>query len=210
MDDLVSALKHIIYRDLLYVIGGISVISSFLYLFQLEPKWDLPTLVYLFPIGIGYTIGYMIQDGMSIIGIVTTRLLTEPCPLLRWVYRRFTDQEWTKLEGFDAGKARMEFLEKSSERAMAEYQRIVVLKQIGSTMGSCLIVSFVLLSVKAYCTGSPFDISLAVAGLASGATFVTLDWLKAAQEANYLYLWSRSFMKEMEPLPDGRNPNGGL
>lgn len=62
MNELVKALKNFIVRDIIYILGGASVIISFLYLFGKIDiiRKETPTVIFLFIAGIGYVIGYSI------------------------------------------------------------------------------------------------------------------------------------------------------
>ena len=61
MNELAKALKHFITRDILYLIGGGSVVCAFLYLFDRLTLSPMPTAFYYLAAGIGYAVGYASQ-----------------------------------------------------------------------------------------------------------------------------------------------------
>ena len=186
MDELVKTLKHFIYRDLLYVIGGGAVIVSFLYLFGQLDLQKIPTAVYLLGAGIAYVIGYAIQDGLSLTPVITTVPVSKPGRIVKRLYKCFLGREWQELDSFDLDAESIRINEDANERSRTQLERIISLKHIGTTMGSCGLVSALPLAFKAVETKGGFDFTLV--GLVSLASIVllALSWVKAAQEAEYI------------------------
>ncbi len=208
MNELVKALKNFVVRDIIYIIGGSSVIVSFLYLFN---KTDMlgketHTAIYLLVAGLAYIIGYCIQDTASWIRIVTTASFFEPWPSLIWFYRRFLHREWVPIfpDIVDAEERRNEIFErldkaeliiqeKTSVDNKAERDRIISLMHMGTTMGPCSLVSGILLFIKAFIDRNytfRFNITLTVSVLIISGLMIVLAWIKALQlmkNTEYLY-----------------------
>lgn len=74
MNELIKSLKDFIFRDIIYIIGGVSVILSLLYAFDemdvIGKKPSIFTVLYI--AGIGYILGWLIQTIFSVFHIVTT------------------------------------------------------------------------------------------------------------------------------------------
>ena len=67
MNELIKTLKNFLVRDLIYIIGGSTVIICLSYSFGILCKSSLPTPYYLFIVGIAYAIGYTIQEIFSLV-----------------------------------------------------------------------------------------------------------------------------------------------
>ena len=79
MGELVTALRHYIARDLVFLVSGGSVVATFLYVFSPVPilsGW--PTISYVLAAGIAYVVGYAVQDICSLAGFVTTAPVQKP------------------------------------------------------------------------------------------------------------------------------------
>ncbi len=154
MDELAKAFKDFIARDLIFIIGGSSVVLAFLYLFDCFRPYDaFPVPYYLIAAGIAYTVGYALQDFSCLIGFVTTaRLhLKPPSCFVQCLYSRFLREEpWKNTKGLDLDRAADWIKEKPHQRA--EYERIITLMQVGTTMGPCSLVSGVLVLLKLFST----------------------------------------------------------
>jgi hypothetical protein len=189
VSELIAALRHFITRDLLYVVGGGAVILSFLHLFDRIPDTStIPTAIYLLTAGFSYGIGYAIQDGLSLTGLITTSSVTEPGWFVRGLYERFTGHSWLLEKGFDPESATVTVTAYAPDESMVELRRIISLKHIGTTLGSSGLVCTVLLAAKAVQTGDAFDITLDVAVLLLGAVLSVLGWVKGAQQTQRLRL----------------------
>lgn len=187
MGELVKALKHFVTRDLVYLVGGGAVLSSFLYLFDRLPLGAISTPLALLGAGISYVVGYAIQDGFSLTPLVTTQFLPKPPPLVQWLYQRFTHREWKAIgEDLELAEWNDAIATTDDDWRVANYQRLITLKQVGTTGGSNGLVASVLLAIKAFLTGAPFDIALAAGGLGLSVLLLGLGWIKAAQQTEFL------------------------
>jgi hypothetical protein len=75
MNDLITLLKHFLYRDVAYLVGGSIVMISFLYLFDRFDIVELPVAYYLLFAGLAYFVGYAVKDGFSLTPLVSNRVL---------------------------------------------------------------------------------------------------------------------------------------
>jgi len=205
MNELFKALKNFIVRDIIYIIGGASVILSYLYLFdKISIIEKCSTFGYLYIAGIGYAIGYCIQDIFSVFGLTTTEYYFEVPYHIKQIYEHFARQPWKDVPKFGMNEV-IQINEKAHEDNKYELQRIISLMQVGTTMGPCAILSGLLL----YCKfpfiflESPYGFSLtglkvilenllfvwALAGVVIliGILLILLGWLKAAQQMKFTY-----------------------
>lgn len=196
MDELVKALKDFITRDLLYVVGGGTVGLSFCYLFQVQVPPTPSTAMALLAAGIAYGIGYAIQDGLSLTPIISTAPVVSPGPIVRSLYRRFMGDDWTSIKPNEFSEAQEAFTTIASDRDYAQWNRIVSLKHIGSTLGSSGLVAAVLLVVAAARSrGECFAVALAAGSLILSATLVGLSWVKGAQQSQFVLSIYRRHLK---------------
>jgi len=209
MNELVKSLKNFIVRDIIYIIGGTSVMLSFLYLFNKTSIITNPAskVTYLYIAGLAYVIGYCMQEAFSFLHIVTTANYLQPWFLLRWLYRCLVREKWVDIfPDITKGPQRRQeacsrlreadvtINEKASTDNSAFRERITALMMIGTTMGPCFLVSGTLLLIKAveidfsfcYCPISftvktCFDLRLSIVLLLTSLLLIILSWIKAMQ-----------------------------
>ena len=201
MSELIKALGRFVARDLIYVIGGTTVILSFLYLFNCFSSDELPLAYSLFGAGLAYVVGYAIQDLCCLVGLVTMADYFEPNRFVKWLYRRFTREDWCSIERFDTYGAHLAIYTRETETAdLAIFERVVSLRQVGATMGPCSLVSAVFLFVRVYSSCQAywrcFDFWLAGFAVVLGIGLVCLSWLKGVQQVKWLHVlqdarWNR-------------------
>jgi hypothetical protein len=188
MDELSKAFRRFIMRDMVFILGGGSVILSFLYYFDfvekiLELRWGF----YVFIAGIAYVVGYAVQDGMSLLGIVTTRDYFKPNCFVKWMYERFCGAEWRDIKPFDSVNVRIIIDEKASEGHIKRLERTTSLRQIGTTMGPCGIISAMILFSRAWKAGCGFDTTFAMVISVFSLVLICLGRLKTAQYTELKY-----------------------
>jgi hypothetical protein len=190
-DGVFKALSRFITRDLIYVVGGGSVVASFLYRFDLLAVNGAPLANYLLAGGIGYVVGYALQDGASVLNIVTTAALRKAKWPLTWLYCMFTHRKWKDVDSRHVHSMQTIQADLSGD---PEYERIVTLKHIGTTGAPCSLTCAALLFWKSQVTTAgadvrrltEFDIHLAWAALGLGVVLCGLAWIKAAQEGKHV------------------------
>lgn len=201
MGDLVKLFKHFITRDALYIIGGACVIASFLYAFDRLPEHDPGTAYTLLGASIAYVVGYAIQDGLSLTPLVTTANIREPGSCVRWLYERWTHQEWCPVGDVDIDAATDRVLQDPAEQELGEFQRIVTLRFIGTAVGPCAVLSGAILLTKSLLCQTTFDLALGDAAFLLGLDLVALGWIKGIQQTDYVV---RSQRRHEKAQADGQ------
>lgn len=191
MNELVSALRQFITRDVMYLLGGSCVLSSLLLLLN---KTDLffstiSTYETLLWVGIAYITGFAIQETLSLTPLVTTQNIYKPGAIVKYFYKRFTNNEWTDIDCTNWDSSLFNFEKNAPERTYQNYQRIISLKHIGTAAGSSLYVSSGLLLVYAICEKYIFSWVLFF-----GSTFLAISlaitaWVKGAQQTQFIIRW---------------------
>jgi hypothetical protein len=186
MDELAKIIKHFVYRDSAYIIGGSCVIVVFFRLFNRPDLFYLSTAgIFLFA-GVAYAVGYALQDGLSITRLLTTSIVEQPPKFVGWLYGRFERIPWVELQEGQATKAREVIMSSdTSGHFLSELQRIETLLVISTALGSSAFVSGILLAIKAVMSKNPFDISIAISVLIIAFILICLGWLKSAQWAQH-------------------------
>ena len=185
MDEFFKALRHFITRDLVFLTGGGIVVGSFLHLFEdLRPNSGDHLVVFLLLVGISYVVGYAIQDGFSLTGLVSTVLPKKLVGIQKRLYEKFTGLPWKDING----EIDFEEVESSinDDRKIALYERIITLKQVGTTVGPCsLVVAFFLANIY-FRKERKEDLWLALFAGALGLLLIGLGWIKLGQQAKFL------------------------
>jgi len=185
MNELISALRRFIMRDLTYLIGGGSLVASVLYTLDRLPKPGADLTLYLLIAGISYVVGYALQDSFGLLHIVPTTAPRALNPYCQSLYRCYVREAWTDIPvgmSFQRAEERL-----SDERQMAWLERITSLQQVGTTVGPCWLTSSVFLGARWWLKGGDgFGLVLPLCGGLMGLILVHLAWIKAAQQAQYL------------------------
>jgi UDP-N-acetylmuramyl pentapeptide phosphotransferase/UDP-N-acetylglucosamine-1-phosphate transferase len=141
-------------RDLYYIIGGASIILSFLFYYNIFPfEKDIASYLVIFILLISYVIGYLIQELFSLFRIVRTTLPRQIKIIdgfLYWIFvgkkceSRGTNRDYQKLDT-DLKEA---FNEKNMIESLSQFKRIISLKQIGATIGSNWLICSIIILLK--------------------------------------------------------------
>src|SRR4051812_44411544 len=134
MDELAKVVKQFLYRDAAYVVGGSAVIVAFCYLFDRQDLLQLSTAGYFLLGGIGYGIGYAVQDGLSLTRLVTTTMVHDPRPFVQWLYERFSREPWRQIDRDEARRA-VDTVMKEDGHFAEELKRIENLIIVGTALG---------------------------------------------------------------------------
>ncbi|MBT3029302.1 MAG: hypothetical protein KME48_19255 [Candidatus Thiodiazotropha sp. (ex Ctena orbiculata)] len=183
--ELFSTLKDFLYRDIFYVLGGVTVLLSIILTFDIPIKFTGWTGVYLAIFG--YVVGYVLQEVVSIIGLTTTAY-REPHDLIKKIGHRFAPSEdWEALPPpnmVDLSLLRKCLDEHCEDSCQKRINRTVNLKQVCSSMGSSLSVTTILLFIAAYLhyPNEKWFIPLAVASAVLSIALIAVNWLKQTQE----------------------------
>ncbi len=187
MDELIGSLRRFIARDVIFIVGGSAVVLSFCYAFDHLWILDMPRPLYFVAAGFAYVVGYVVQDLACLSGLVTTAHFFKPGGTLKRIYRVYTRHDWTEIAPFD-GEAAWLRLERAAakgevpEASFVRLERVVALRQVGTTLGPCCLLSSVFLLYRGFKFLDPFDMALAVGVLVLGLVLIALAWLKGAQQ----------------------------
>lgn len=151
-------LKNFFVRDIIFLLGG----SIFLYaiientnLFPVEIDSISGIRIFLF-LGFAYILGYMIQEVTAIFRITTIKTRNTKCKLIHLVHKCIhyempkVDFDESKLE---TAKNYIDF-EKDNEHLRVERERIILFKNIGTTLGPSLLYSAIIYLTTNYINNS--------------------------------------------------------
>jgi len=200
MGELVKAFHKFLMRDLSYITGGGAVILSFLYIFNQYPDESTPIYLYALGVAIAYVVGYAIQDALGLFRLIRMKAGYPPNRFGRWLYKRY-DRE-TIRETPKTSKALKSYRKKyethkkwlytsAAQRYKDDHERIEGLKQVGFTVGPCLIISGPLLLIRSGFCLRELDCYLPYASILIGAALYILGWLKVTQQTQYVLRFSR-------------------
>ena len=195
MVELIKALGRFVARDLVFIVGGSTVILSTAYAFDRRYPVDLPATYYLLGAAFAYVLGYAIQDLFGLTPILTMADYFQPNCFVRWLYRRFTREQWQDIPAFDPYELDVTIRARESA-GLAFLERLVSIRQVGSTMGSCMLVAAIPVYLRAFSKeGDHTDLLLAVSATVLGIGLICLSWVKAAQQMRYMTALSRAQRK---------------
>ena len=185
MGELPKNIREFIVRDLIYVVGGGVVLTSFLYRFDRLPDGDTPVAFYLLGAGIAYVVCNVLQDVFSIFRLVTTAPVFKLGKSWRWIYRRFTNEAWKEIDNFNPGQTRraIRSLRRKDPGYAADYERVISGLILAATMAPCTLMSALLVLWKCLVCPNQFDVCLFAALLALSVGLFVLARLRAARMA---------------------------
>ena len=188
--ELVKALQHFLTRDIMYLVGGASVGVTLLHVSGQSPTIDYPTAIWLWAAGAAYGIGYSVQELVSHTRILTTAPVLEPGRLVKRLYKNFTRTDWISIDQSQWQTKQRVFEERASERSYSQYQRIIGLKHVASTLGANWFVCGIILAVYAiYKDNFLYDWILALAVSLISVGLMAQGWVKGAQQVRYVFDW---------------------
>ena len=185
MNELIRALQRFITRDLIYLIGGGSLVVSFLYTFERLPSPNDHGALYLLIAGISYVVGYTVQDSFGLIRVIPTTAPHRLNRYLRFLYRCYVREPWRDIPdatNFERAEEKL-----ADDRQVVWLERITTFQQIGTTVGPCWFASALLLGTR-WCLkgGGRFELAVVIGAFLMALILVHLAWIKAAQQAQYL------------------------
>lgn len=185
MGELPRNVREFIVRDLIYVVGGGTVLTSFLYRFDRLPDKDTPLAFYLLGAGIAYVIGNALQDVFSILGLVTTAPVFRLGKRWKCIYQRFTNEKWRDLDNTSPDKTRWAIrrLRREDRCYAADYERLISGVILAATMAPCTFVSSLLVWSRCWVWRNRFGLWLGVFSLALSLGVFVLARIRAAQMA---------------------------
>lgn len=184
IEEIFLTFNDFIYRDLFYVVGGVVVLFSGFSAFDITINYTGWNVVFL--VLMGYIVGYVLQEIISITGFVTTGY-KRPNKFIRWVGKRFSPSEdWESLlqiEKVDLAALRNCLDQHCHEASQKRINRTANLKHVGSSMSSSLLVTTIILIFAAI--RHPDDdwyLPLAIASLLFALFLALVNWIKNTQE----------------------------
>lgn len=211
--ELIRALRYFITRDIMYLVGGASVGITLLHVSGQPLTTDYPTAIWLWAAGVAYGVGYAIQEILSLSRILTTAPVLKPKWLVKWLYGRFTRADWRCVDPSAWQTKRKRFEEKAFERTYAQFQRIIGLKHIGSTLGANWLMCGIILVVYAATNNKmhfdwvDFDWVLALATLFLSVGLIAMAWVKGAQQTQHIWDWVESGQTDEPREPSNNSDN---
>ena len=200
MNSVIKALQQFLTRDLLYVLGGSSILLSIGWYFGLAVPEKSNNAILFFVIGIAYVIGYLIQELVSLTPILTTSHF-EPNKFISWLYQKFTNHELVLSEKMTNNTAFVELYSQMEDRQIQQIERTITLKHIGSTIGSNWLISSIFIVLKAMETKENLHTFVAIAISSASVFLLILAWIKGAQQ---MQMFSEAL--ESRYKPSTRNP----
>ena len=185
MGELPRNVREFIVRDLIYVVGGGMVLTSFLYRFNRLPDKDASVAFYLLGAGIAYVVGNALQDVFSIFRLVTTAPVLRLSRPWRWLYRRFTSEDWKDIDTIDRVQTHrvIRKLRKEDECYAVDYERVISGLILTATMAPCTLVSSLLVWSQWFVCRNQFDFWLGGMSLVLSMGLFVLARMRAAQMA---------------------------
>ena len=183
--EIFGTFKEFIYRDLFYVAGGVSVLLATTFAFNVPIDYKGWTGVYLAVLG--YVVGYALQEIVSIVGLVTTSY-REPNRFIKWVGKRFSPSEdWESLppvDNLDLSALRNCLDQHCGESCQKRINRTINLKQVGSSMGSSLLITtFILVLAAINHPNDKWYVPLAVISFLLSLFLIIINWVKQTEQS---------------------------
>ncbi|MCK5272143.1 MAG: hypothetical protein KAJ52_06180 [Sedimentisphaerales bacterium] len=185
MNELLKALKQFVTRDIIYIIGGSAILFSFTYCFNIKITKNMPLIIQLFGIAMSYVIGYVVQELFCFMHC--TRIYCSsfnPNGLIKKLYERYTRMEIGEITKIDNIEADIEIYKHPTKNVIGIYERIITLKQVGTTIGPCLLFSSIFTLIHIFTNGSSvgFDVALICCSITLGVILIFLGWFKYIQQ----------------------------
>jgi len=186
----VKAFTKFFSRDVVYILGGGSILLGLLYVYDKLPGSNLGFIAYVVGIGLSYVIGYAVQDILTLLRLVRTKAGVSPNWFAAFLYRCFerrSSLDFPEVKNEDYENAKRWLYTKAPERFKEDHERTESLKQIGTVVGPCLTLAGILvLFGKTIKSKIPFDVALVAGAVGLGTALWVLGWLKVTQQAQYL------------------------
>ena len=186
MDALVKAFGKFLTRDLAFIVGGSSIMLSFLFVYGHLPTAAMPTIFYLLGAAFAHAIGWAIQDSFTCLRLTRTKAGYDPSQPGKALYFLFDRKCAEPVDPKRYEEAKQWLYESAPQRFRDDHERTEFLKQEGMTLGPCFVISGFILCGKNWPLLIDFERSVAVAVLLLGLLLWLLGWLKVTQQAQYL------------------------
>lgn len=206
MKDFASALETLIMRDVMYIIGGATVILSSLLLVgtvhnisYLKIVVQIKGFILFIGIGIAYAVGYIVQELSHFFRFTTVHAWTQPKRIMRCVFNFYIREkvEFGPPVIDDPFEFAMDIYKtpekKLPDKAIAYIQRYINMKHVGITLGTNFFVSTILLVFQwciagRLCQGLVLPIVSAILSMA----LLMFGRIKGLEQFKYMELVYRS------------------
>lgn len=190
--ELLNAFSRFLTRDLTFMLGGITVISAFFYcvsdlrVSRLPwPAMDVPVVAALFIAGLGYAVGYAVQDLFCLFRVVTVANYFVPGTLSKVLFRLYHQVPWEPVAKFNVDEVRTK-VDLGPAPLHFRLERLITLKLVGATMGPSFFVTAVLLAIKWVRHHDAPDLALAICLMALAGVLIALAKIKACEQLKYM------------------------
>ncbi|MCI0552511.1 MAG: hypothetical protein L0287_16295 [Anaerolineae bacterium] len=149
---------------------------------------------------IAYVVGYAVQEFFSLSQFTTTATCFIPPNIVQRLYHLLERRTWKQPSEFDQDDARTKIDTHGLPRMHDRLERTITLKQIGTTVGPCAILSGIIIFIGAFKESNPhmyFDLTIAIIAFVFGIGLVGLGWIKACQQMLYI-----AHLNSKLPLPN--------
>lgn len=195
MNDLIQVFKHFLTRDAVFVTGGASILLSFSHcFFEYDPN-KLSTYMILYCVAISYIIGYVLQELFSVFRIVRTSCANYmPGTFIKTIYKLFSNDDWpNEYKTFKHAEMQVKIRKMVKDDIIGEYQRIIFLKQIGTTIGPCLSIVSLIYLYYGYNNGFSKETTILFLGSAIlSVSLIAFGWVKLAEQCLYSIIITES------------------
>ncbi len=145
VEEIVITFRDFFYRDLFYVVAGVSIIGTFFFVTEkLDQLRDPNGATTFFLIVIGYVVGYAIQEAATLVKLVRTTYERPSC-VIRYFGRRFAPADpWGALpeaSAIDSRALRFCMDLHMPHETRKRHQRTINLKHMSASMGAAGAVS---------------------------------------------------------------------
>lgn len=189
LGDLGKRFDAFLYRDLMYVLGGSSVLFALAFVFEKVPQSVPAVQVQVYVALVSYTVGFTVQEVFTILGVIKTRP-SKPTKL-GWLLKLFekTDdlQQFEGVEVANRDKlVRCLYLHTESTLHQ-RLERIINLKQLGTAVGPSFFLTGVILLIPLLTNGNQLASTtlhaiLIVGTLLLSTTLILQSWIKNHQQ----------------------------
>ena len=201
-----TALETLIMRDVMYIVGGATVILSGFYLYDtylpttyLDDVMTVSGFILFIGIGIAYAVGYVVQELSHLFHLTTVHAWSKPSKFSGWLlniyFRQKVELEQTFVD--DPFKFAMGIFTIQEndlpDKTIAFIQRYINLKHVGITLGMNFGVSTILLLFQ-WCMAGRLAQSLVLPIFSAilSIALLTFGRIKGLEQHKYMELVYKS------------------
>lgn len=210
-NELIKALGRFLTRDIVFILGGTSIILTFLYTIQSDTPppfyrsflsaiheandWTRIGII-LWIVGIAWALGFATQEFFGLLHISSPHFPRTYGRPERFLFERLTYIKWRDEIPQPLPASRMQILGHVSDNQLDDLERIVTLKMVGTTIGPSGLVCAATLALRWWLYSQWPDFVLAIGVTIISSLLIPLGLIKKMQEAEWFYDFGNS------PHPD--------